>query len=493
MAKKQVYLAVDLGASSGRVMGASFDGRRIALDEIHRFGNPGHAVLGSFHWDFLQLFAEIKAGLAKGVARHGRSAVSLGIDTWGVDYGLVDRRGRLLGLPHQYRDPRTNGMEKRACRRMPREQIYGRTGIQFMFFNTLLQLVAEQASGSAALEQAQRILFTPDLFNYWLTGVQANEYTIASTSQLLDARSRDWAWPVIKALGLPKRIFRDLVAPGTALGRVTPEVAGEIGAAWLRVIAPGCHDTASAVAAVPARGSDHAYLSSGTWSLMGVEVDEPVMTDKAYAYNFTNEGGVGGKVRLLKNICGLWLQQECKRIWEKQGEKLSYEDFSRLAAAAKPFTAIIDTDCADFAQPCDMPARIRAFCKRTGQRAPATPGEVIRTILESLALKYRRVLGMLEDLTGRRYATLHIVGGGSQNALLNPFAANALQRPVVAGPVEATAIGNVLMQMIATGAVKSLEQGRDIVRSSFATRTFKPADRAAWDAAYETYLRVEGK
>lgn len=493
MAKKRVYLAVDLGASSGRVMAAVYDGRRLELEEAHRFGNPGHAVRGGFHWDFLQLFADIKTGLRVAAARHGKAAVSLGIDTWGVDYGLLDRRGRLLGLPCQYRDPRTQGMEKKACRLMPREKIYGLTGIQFMFFNTLMQLLAEQSTKSVPLAEAHRLLFTPDLFNFWLTGVQANEYTIASTSQLLDARTRDWAWPLIKAMGLPKRIFGPLVAPGTELGRVTADVGAEIGAPWLRVIAPGCHDTASAVAAVPAQGTGHAYLSSGTWSLMGVEVDQPVLTDKAYAYNFTNEGGVGGKIRLLKNICGLWLQQECKRVWEKQGQKLTYEDFSPLAAAARPFVAVIDPDSPDFAQPCDMPARIRAFCKRTGQKAPATPGETIRTILESLALKYRRVLGLLEDLTGRHFDTLHIVGGGSQNALLNPFAANALQRPVVAGPVEATALGNVLMQMLATGAVKSVEEGRAVIRRSFPTRTFQPADGAAWDAAYQRYLRIEGK
>jgi sugar (pentulose or hexulose) kinase len=492
MARK-VYLAVDLGASSGRVMAGVFDGKKLALEEVNRFPNPGHPVHASHYWDFLALFAEIKCGLAKAAKQYGKSLVSVGVDTWGVDYALLDRRGELLGLPHQYRDPRTTGMEQEACRRLPREKIYGITGIQFMFFNTLMQLLSEVKDGAPALAAAHRLLFTPDLLHFWLSGCAANEYTMASTSQLLDARKRTWSKPLLKAVGIPAGMFGKIVPPGTVLGEVLTSIREETGLPRIKVVTPGSHDTASAVAAVPARGTDHAYLSSGTWSLMGVEVDQPVMTAKAYEYNFTNEGGVGGKIRLLKNICGLWLQQECKRVWEKQGQKLSYDDFTTLARAARPFTAVIDPDSPDFAQPCDMPARIRAFCKRTGQKAPATPGETIRTILESLALKYRRVLGMLEDLTGRRYATLHIVGGGSQNALLNPFAANAIQRPVVAGPVEATALGNVLMQMLATRGLRSLEQGRDLVRSSFPTQTFQPQDTAAWDAAYARYLKVEGK
>jgi sugar (pentulose or hexulose) kinase len=412
----KVYLAVDLGASSGRVMAGVFDGKKLALEEVNRFPNPGHPVHASHYWDFLALFAEIKCGLAKAAKQYGPSLVSVGVDTWGVDYALLDRRGELLGLPHQYRDPRTDGMERKACRRLPREKIYGITGIQFMFFNTLLQLVSEVAGGAPALAAAHRLLFAPDLLHFWLSGRAANEYTIASTSQLLDARKRAWSKPLLKAMGIPPHIFGPIVPPGTVLGDVLAAVREETGLPRIKVVTPGSHDTASAVAAVPARGENHAYLSSGTWSLMGVEVDQPVLTAKAYQYNFTNEGGVGGKIRLLKNICGLWLQQECKRVWEKHGQKLSYDDFTKLARAARPFAAVIDPDCADFAQPGDMPERIRAFCRRTGQKAPATPGGTIRTILESLALRYRRVFGMLEDLTGRRLETLHIVGGGSKCA-----------------------------------------------------------------------------
>lgn len=491
--KTKVYLAVDLGASSGRVMAGAFDGKRITLEEMHRFGNPGHPIHGSFHWDFLQLFADIKAGLRKAGQQHGKAVISAGIDTWGVDYGLIDKRGQLLGLPHQYRDPRTTGMEKKAFQRMSREKIYGITGIQFMFFNTIFQLLSQVVDKSPALAAADRLLFTPDLFNFWLTGVKANEYTIASTSQLLDARKRDWSQPLLKAMGIPSRIFGDIVQPGTVLGGVTAGIGEEIGLPKLKIIAPGTHDTASAVAAVPAQGSDHVYLSSGTWSLMGVEAPQPVLNERSYNLNFTNEGGVCGAIRVLKNICGLWLIQETRRTWEKQGQKMSFDELAWAAEAAKPFAAIIDPDCPDFSTPGDMPARIRAFCKRTGQKPPATPGEVARTIYESLALKYRRVFGLLEELNGRRYEVLHIVGGGTRETMLNQFAANALQRPVIAGPVEGTALGNILLQLIATKAIRNLEEGREIIRDSFETITYLPKDAPAWDAAYAKYLNVEGK
>lgn len=493
MAAKKVYLAVDLGASSGRVMAGVFDGKKITLEEMNRFANGGHPIHSSFHWDFLQLFADIKTGLRKAGQTHGKAVVSAGIDTWGVDYGLIDKRGDLLGLPHQYRDPRTNGMEAASFKRMSREKIYGITGIQFMFFNTIFQLLSQVVNKSPALANADRILFSPDLLNFWLTGVKANEYTIASTSQLLDAKKRDWSQPLLKAMGIPSKIFGDIVDPGTVLGGVTKGIAEEIGMPKLKIIAPGTHDTASAVASVPARGTDHAYLSSGTWSLMGVESAQPVISDKSYKLNFTNEGGVCGTIRVLKNICGLWLVQESKRQWEKGGEKLSFDQLIESAKQATPFAAVIDPDSPDFAQPGDMPARIRAFCKRTGQKPPDSMGGIVRTIYESLALKYRRVFGMLEELTGKRIGTLHVVGGGSQNIFLNPCTANALQRPVVCGPVEATALGNIMMQLMATKEIRSLDEGREIIRASFATTTYQPQDAAAWDAAYERYLKVEGK
>ena len=491
--RRNVYLAIDLGASSGRVIAGIFDGRKLALEEMHRFPNGGFNLLGSDHWNTLGLFAEIKSGLAKAAAKHGRRIASAGVDTWGVDYGLFDCTGRLLGLPHQYRDPRTNGMEELACRLMPREKIYGATGIQFMFFNTMLQLLAEVRSGGAAIEAADRILFTPDLIHYWLTGRMTNEYTIASTSQLLQAGKPAWARNVIRKLGLPQRIFKDLIQPGTVIGPVAKSVATECGLDGVKIIAPGSHDTASAVAAVPAKDRDFLYLSSGTWSLMGTESPKAVVNKASYELMFTNEGGVCGTTRLLKNMCGLWLMQEAKRVWDQEGAKMDYVQIAQMAMKAKPFTAFIYPDSPDFASSCDMPARIRAFCKRTKQKVPADRGEMARTIYESLAMRYRSAFAMIEKLTGRTYGTLHVVGGGSQNKTLNQFTANALQRPVVTGPVEATAAGNIMMQMIALKDLRSLDDGRALIRRSFPTTTYQPQDAEAWNAAYKRYLAIEGK
>ncbi len=487
----KVYLAIDLGASSGRVMAGLFDGKKLELEELHRFPNGGHHIGDNYYWDFVGLFSEIKTGLAKAARQYGKQLVSAGVDPWGVDYGLLDRGGYLLGLPHQYRDSRTDGMMERTFRKVPRRRIYEVTGIQFMFFNSIYQLMAESARRSPALANANRILFAPDLLNYWLTGKQVNEYSMASTSQLLDARTGTWAKGLIRRLGLPARMFAPVVQPGTVLGEVLASVREDTGLGKLKIIAPGCHDTASAVAAVPATGQEHAYLSSGTWSLMGVENPGPVINDRAYEYGFTNEGGVCGTIRLLKNICGLWLSQECRRIWKQQGLEIGFEDLRRDSLAAKPFAALIDPDCSDFATPGDMPARIAAFCKRTGQKPPATPGETARAIYESLALRYREVFGLLESLTGRHLETLHIVGGGTRETVLNQFTADALNRTVHAGPVEATAIGNILMQMLATKSIRSLAQGRELVRSSFPLTTYKPGPSAPWDEAAKRFALLK--
>ena len=479
----KVYLAIDLGASSGRVMAARYDGKSLQMEEVHRFPNGGHRIGDNYYWNFVGLFAEIKTGLAKAARTYGKRIVSAGVDTWGVDYGMVDSGGFLLGLPHQYRDPRTQGMEALACRKVARRKIYEVTGIQFMYFNSLFQLLADAARRSPALAQAKRVLFAPDLLNYWLSGRQVNEYTMASTSQLLDARTRGWAKGLIRRMGLPTRVFGPLVKPGTVLGELLPTVQEDTGLGPVKVIAPGCHDTASAVAAVPAEGRDFAYLSSGTWSLMGAETDQPVINDQSYAFGFTNEGGVCGTIRLLKNICGLWLVQECRRVWKERGQELEFDDLRREALRAKPLASLIDPDHPDFATPGDMPARIAEFCRRTGQKVPTRPGAVMRTIYDSLALRYREVLAMLEKLTGRSYEALHVVGGGSRDNVLNQFTADALQRPVLAGPVEATALGNVLMQMLATKSVKSLAEGRALVRRSFPLQTYQPRSGAAWEEA----------
>jgi rhamnulokinase len=488
--KSKVYLAIDLGASSGRVMAGRFDGRQLILEEVHRFPNGGHLINGHFYWNFVGLFTEIKAGLTKAAATYGRSIASLGVDTWGVDYGLLDISGCLLGMPFQYRDARTDGMMARTFRRMPKRQVYETTGIQFMFFNSLFQLMAEQSSRGPALAAASKLLFAPDLINFWLSGKAVNEYTISSTSQLLDARTRRWSKALIRKVGLPERIFGPIVQPGTVLGGLTREVCAETGLGAIKVVAPGCHDTASAVAAVPASGKDFVYLSSGTWSLMGVETKQPVITDKSFAYGFTNEGGVCGTIRLLKNICGLWLIQECRRIWAQQGKKLEFEDLRKEAMASRPFAALINPDDPVFSTPGDMPARIAAFCRRTGQQAPATPGAIVRAIYESLALRYRDVFEKLEDLTGRRHDVLHVVGGGSRDVVLNQFTADALQRFVVAGPVEATAVGNILMQMIATRAIRSLDQGRELVGQSFPVTSFKPGASEPWEEANARFRKL---
>jgi rhamnulokinase len=386
-----------------------------------------------------------------------------------------------------------------ACRRVPREEIFGETGIQFMQLNSLFQLLAMVDQGSPVLPLAETFLMMPDLLNYWLTGRVASEYTIASTSQCMSMRTGAWATRLLERLGIPTRFLPSVIQPGTLLGPLLPAVADETGARSIAVVAPGTHDTASAVAAVPAAGSDYAYLSSGTWSLMGVELAQPVIDARTLAFNFTNEGGVCGTIRLLKNITGLWLIQECRRTWNQEGASvykgsvyrgdLSWDDITGLAAAAPAFTAVLDVDARDFLPPGDMPARIQAYCRRTGQAAPEDKGTVARVVLESLALKYRLVLDMLDDLVGRRIGVLHIVGGGTQNRLLSQFAADAIGRPVVGGPVEATAAGNVLMQMLAVGAIGSLDEGRQVIRQSFATETFEPRPSARWD---EAYARLRG-
>ncbi len=490
MKTNRVYLAIDLGAESGRVVAGIFDGEKLSLEEVHRFSNAPVRLHGSIHWDILSLFDKIKRGMATAGRKYGTSLCSAGVDTWGVDYGLVDSSGELLGNPFAYRDRRTEGMMDEAFRRLPRRDIYRCTGIQFLFFNTVFQLLSEVVRESPALGVADRLLFIPDLLNYWLSGQKVNERTIASTSQMYDPQKRDWSKTVVEGLGIPPGILGEIISPGTVLGTLLPEVAEETGVPDLRLVAPGCHDTASAVAAVPAEGDRHAYLSSGTWSLMGVESPRPIITDESFQSGFTNEIGVCDTVRVLKNISGLWLVQECRRTWAARSEDLDYEELTRLAHDAAPFTSSVDPDDGMFATPGDMPARIREFCIRTGQNPPESRGGIVRTALESLAFKYRWVLTRLEGLVGHRLDTLHIVGGGTKNRLLSQFAANATNRTVVAGPVEATSAGNILMQMVGIGDLRSLAEGRALIRRSFETETFLPANVQAWDQAYERFLKT---
>jgi sugar (pentulose or hexulose) kinase len=483
-------VAFDLGASSGRAMLARFDGGRLDLSEVHRFANGPVRLPDGLHWDVLRLWSEVKQGLALAARAAGDRLAGLGVDTWGVDFALLDRDGALVGNPYCYRDARTDGMLEEAFGRVPRDEIFARTGLQFMQINSLYQLLSMVVRDSPALKAAETFLMVPDLFNYWLTGRKVSEFSIATTSQCYDPRRGDWATSLVERLGIPNHLFAPVVPTGTVLGDLLPGVAEEVGVGGVPVIAPACHDTGSAVAAVPAGREGFAYVSSGTWSLVGAELREPVIDERSLAYGLTNEGGVGGTFRFLKNVTGLWLVQECRRTWAREGKEYSYDDLTRLAEAADPLRSFVDPDSPDFARPGDLPARIRACCRETGQPVPEGEGAVVRCALESLALKTRRVLERLEEVLARRLAPIHVVGGGARNQLLNRFTAGATGRRVVAGPVEATAIGNALVQLMALGHVDSLAEGRQLVRDSFAVETYEPGDGDAWDEAYGRYVAL---
>lgn len=474
------HLAIDLGAGSGRVMAGHFDGRKLRIEEINRFANEGVNLPSGWHWQALRLFSDIKEGLAGAQKRYGGSVVSVAVDTWGVDYGLIDKHGRLLGVPWMYRDSRTDGMMEAAAAIMPREEIYRRTGIQFMFFNTLFQLLAEVRRSPEAVAAADQLLFMSDLLTYWLSGERIVERTIASTAQMLKAGTAAWDVELAEAMSIPSRLLKPLTEPGTTVGPMLPGLASEIGSGQWKVIACGSHDTASAVAGVPTETSQPLFLSSGTWSLLGRELQSPMVTEDTYRVGFSNEQGLNGTTRFLKNVAGMWLLQECKRNWDAQGQTVSFGDLVKQAETSRT-TMLLDPDAEDFAKPCDMPQAIRAYAVKTGQAAPATPGEFVRVIVESLALKYRRLIAQLRRWMPDLPDTLYIVGGGSQNVLLNQMAADACGLRVVAGPVEATAAGNVLAQLMAIGEISSLEEGRQIVRDSFAPQIFEPQKNAVWD------------
>lgn len=487
------YLAIDLGASSGRGIVVRFDGERFETTEVHRFENGPVQRGGGLFWDAPKLFEEIKAAL-RAAGQGGARPSSIGIDTWGVDFGLFDRAGKLIDQPRHYRDPRNVAAMEAAHRRVSRERIYRSTGIQFMALNTLYQLVAWAGQPDRPLDSAARLLFMPDLFNYWLTGEMQTEPTIASTSQALAAVTRDWDRELLASLDIPVEIMPPIRPTGSIAGRLRDEVARETGHAGLPVVLAAGHDTASAVAAVPARGTDWAYISSGTWSLVGLELPEPNISDASLAANFTNEAGVGGTVRFLKNVTGLWLLQECRRCWAEAGRAVSFDELNRLAEAAEPLRSLIDPDDPRFATPGDMPLRIRAACREAGQPEPATEGQIVRCILDSLALRYDEVLRTAATLTGRPIRTVHVVGGGSQNTLLNRLIAAAADREVVAGPAEATALGNAAVQAVAVGHLRDVAAARRAVSASVTLRTSPPpsdaAERRMWAAARERFAAL---
>ena len=469
---KQVYLAADFGGGSGRVIAGSLTDGRLGLEEIYRFPNRQIRLGERLCWDFPALFEELKNGL-KAAARKGLEVKGIGIDTWGVDFGLIDRNGNLIGNPVCYRDSRTDGMPDEVFSKLDRREHYAVTGIQVMQINTLFQLCAMKRSNDPQLEIAERLLFMPDLFGYFLTGNADNEYCIASTSELLDARRRDWSHETIRALGLPEKIFGKIIAPGTLRGTLRSDIAEETGLGAVKVYAVGSHDTASAVAAVPSAGRPVAFLSSGTWSLLGAEVDEPILTEDARTAEFTNEGGVGGRIRFLQNITGLWILQRLMSEWKEQGEEQQYGVIIPQAAEARIET-VIPVDAPEFMNPASMERAIGDYCRTHSLTPPQGKAETVRCVLQSLAHKYRQAVEGMNRSLAEPIKQLNIIGGGSQNELLNQLTADALGIPVHAGPVEATAVGNILTQAMAEGEIADLEELRAIVGRSVSPKVYYP-------------------
>src|SRR5919106_377032 len=481
-------VAVDLGAENGRVLAGSIRNGRVVTREVHRFPNVSVRLPDALYWDVLHIFGEIRQGLR--LAASTDKIRSVGVDTWGVDFALLDDRGRLLSNPVHYRDKRTSRGVDQVERRLSRADVYAATGIQFMPINTLNQLAAMLED--PLLEAADSMLLVPDLFNYWMSGREAAERTFASTTQMYDPTKREWAWNVIDAMGFPRRLFQELVDPGQRLEPVLPELADTIGLnAPVDVVAVASHDTASAVVAVPAEDEHIAYISSGTWSLVGVELPHPVLTAEARALNFTNEEGFGGTTRFLKNVMGLWLLQECRRTWEARSEAHTYQELVTLASRAPAFERLVDPDDEAFLPPGDMPARINEFLKRTGQPPAIAAGDFVRCVLESLALKYRLVLDRTERISGRSIERIHIVGGGARKSVLNQMVADATDRVVIAGPTEATGLGNLLVQAYAAGRVSSFEEMRSLARASSETTTAEPSrNRRSWEGAAQRFAAL---
>ncbi len=475
MSKRKV-LAVDLGAESGRVMQAAFDGQAIRLSELHRFSNTPVYAGGSRYWDVLRLWNNIQMGIEQGKTQ----ALSVGVDTWGVDFALMDKNGTLLSNPVHYRDKRNNGMMEWVFERVPRREIFEQTGIQFMQINGLYGLASLLKAQSPILAATATLLTIPDLFNYWLSGSRTCEFSHATTLQMVNPRKNDWAYAILGEIGFNTEIFPPIVYPGDKIGNYD----------GLEVIVPPCHDTGSAVVGIPSTERNYAYLSSGTWSLLGIEVDAPIINDDAYAANLTNEGGVYGNFRLLKNIMGLWLAQQCRDTWLNEGHDYAYAEMVSLAQAAPAFRSLIDPDHPDFLAHGNMPIRIRAYCQRTGQAVPESVGEITRCIYESLALKYRYVVDLLKRVSGQAIECLHIIGGGSQNALLCQMSANALGFPVIAGPVEATALGNAVIQFISHGDLGNLSQAREMLSRSIPTQRYEAENSALWEENYQRFLAI---
>lgn len=479
-------LAFDLGASSGRAILGEYDGERLTLQEIHRFLNEPERLNGGYYWDFLRLWREIKLGLHKAAEAGGFDRI--GIDTWGVDYGYLDKEGRLMGLPRHYRDDRNERMANKLSAQLPQETLYRGSGIQHLSFNTIYQLCADLEEQPWLPEHADRILFLPDLLAYLLTGEQYAEVSIASTSALLAASTQDWNYPLLEQLGIPTRLLPPVCPAGGRIAPLTDAIREELKLPPAEVVAVAGHDTASAVLSVPSEEEDVVYISCGTWSLFGTELDQPNTSSAACAANFTNEIGYGGKIRFLKNIMGLWPIQQSKQTWAKQGQNLGYGELEKLASECAPYTRLVDVDDGRFFPPGDIPARVAAFCQETGQTPPDSIGATMRCLYDSLAFKYRFTLETLQNLTGKKYTCLHMVGGGIQGRLLSQLTADICGIPVVTGPVEATAIGNIAAQLLAGGELADVKEARALIRRSFPLETFLPKeDRTAEEEAWQRY------
>lgn len=483
------FLAFDFGASSGRAILGKIEEDKLTLKEIHRFSNEPVIFSNHLQWDILRLCHEVKQGLLK-CKNMGCNVGSIGVDTWGVDFGLLDEEGELMGNPYHYRDDRTQGMMEKCFTKIPKEELFKETGLQFAAYNSIYQLISMVEKQDKKLYDAKTLLLMPDLINYMLTGEKVSEFTEVTTTQLYDYKNSCWNQDILEKLNIPKHMFTEIVKPGMTVGRLRESICKELNVSSIKVISVGGHDTASAVAAVPAVGENHVFISSGTWSLLGIENESPIINDKVYKYNFTNEGGVNDKVLLLKNIMGLWILQECKREWEKEGQNIGFPELVRLGADEKGGKSFIDPDHELFYAPGNMPEKVKEFCKKTNQVIPETIGEIVRCVEESLALKYRWAIEKLEEITSKSIDTIHMVGGGIQDTLLCQLTANTTGKRVVAGPVEATAIGNIIIQAQALGVIKDVTHGKEIIRNSFEMIEYKPLNNKEYAVNYEKFLKI---
>lgn len=484
MNKKQV-LAFDFGASSGRAILGRLEDGKIVMEEVHRFSNDSVQIGKTLYWDTLRQFYEIKQGMLRAKLQGGFE--SIGIDTWGVDFGLLDEKGNLLESAVHYRDERTVGRQEEAFKKIPKEEIYNLTGIQFNNFNTIFQLYSLVQDRPELMERAKTLLLTPDLFNYFLTGEKKAEYTMVTTTQLVDAKTQKWSDEILEALTIPKEILTEIVSSGTVVGNVREDICKELGIEPAKVIAVASHDTQSAVVAVPTEDENFIFISCGTWSLFGTEMKEALINNMSYELDVSNEGGYGDTFTFLKNIVGLWLVQESRRQWNREGKEYSFAELEKLALEAEPFQCYIDPDAPEFNATGDIPGRIRAFCERTGQKIPESIGEIMCCINQSLAFKYRYALEKIEECTGKHFNRIHMIGGGIQSKLLCQMTANASGRMVVAGPVEATALGNIAVQLMSLGLIKDVKEARKIIKNSETTHEYMPQDRVKWNTEYEKF------